>query len=74
MSGYTVTSRLRAGPVRTRTATSDVDLWAHTPNPEDDAAVVVEARSDSRLDGWLADARASWAQTTFYLFHEEGWR
>ncbi len=77
MSGYAASSRLSPGPVRSRAVRRPNDPLALRPTggtSAEEPVVIMTIANAGRFRRWLADARVVWAQTTFFLFNEEGWR
>ena len=73
MGGYAASARLSAGSVRNRVPGRPLEPPPSWLGSVDEPADVVAIQDDDRLDQWLADAREAWAQTTFFLFNEDGW-
>jgi hypothetical protein len=78
MSGYAVTTRIDRARVHAlpadRPAARATMATARASHPADCVAEVEPVAGEGRLDAFLGDLRARWAQTTFYLFDPNSWR
>jgi hypothetical protein len=78
MSGYAVTTRIDRAQVHAllvdRPDRCEAMTTARASQPADCVAEVEPVAGEGRLDAFLADLRARWAQTTFYLFDPNSWR
>jgi hypothetical protein len=79
MAGYAVIARIdRVDPHLAGTALSGASVWppAEPPEPPDqpEAIDLVGRPLIPILAERWTGLREAWTQTTFYLFHVEGWR
>jgi hypothetical protein len=78
MSRYAVTTRIDRARVHAllvdRPDARVAMVTARASRPADSVAEVEPVAGEGRLDAFLADLRARWAQTTFYLFDPNSWR
>jgi hypothetical protein len=75
---YAAVARIDRAPVRTgeaaRRRAGRIDDRSGVIPPALDAGEAARGAAATPPSHWLDDLRTAWAQTTFYLFDEDGWR